>query len=100
MATTQHPSIAITAHVNLVAVSTASTRATVPTTGTPQFIVVTNLGGETAFIVLGDNTVVATTGTGFPVLPGTQVHITLGAATSVAAITSTGTVLLRISGGV
>jgi hypothetical protein len=100
LATTQHPSIAITAHVNLVAVSTASTRVTIPTTGTPQFIVVTNLGAEVAFLVLGDNTVVASTSTGFPVLPGTQVHISVGTATSVAAITSTGTVLLRISGGV
>lgn len=80
--------------------SLMSSRVLIPTAGTPMLAMVTNLSTNTvAFVLLGDNTVIATVATGFPILPQTSMLLTIGAATSIAAICSAFNAPLRISAG-
>jgi hypothetical protein len=67
-----------------------------------QQLTITNLGPDIAYVAMGGSTVVATT-SGFPVLPGTQITVTIAQTwTFLAAIcpTSTGTLLLTSGDGV
>lgn len=89
--------IAVTGGVALQASGT-SARVVIPTSGSPTTIVVTNLGGAPAFVALGDDTAVATAAS-YPVLPGSQIVLTKGSATYVAALTLGGVVGLVITAG-
>lgn len=89
--------IAVTGGVALQASGT-SARALIPTAGSPTTIVVTNLGEVPAFVALGDETAVATSAN-YPVLPGSQIVLTKGSATYVAALTLGGVVGLVITAG-
>lgn len=64
-----------------------------------QQLIVTNLGPDLAYIAVGTTGVTATT-SGFPVLPGTQIAISLPINTTfVAGICPTSTAALRLSSG-
>lgn len=65
-----------------------------------QNLVITNLGPDLAYVATGDVTVAAVVATSFPVLPGTQVTVTIsGTATYLAAICPTSTATLKMSSG-
>lgn len=104
MAVQTYPSFAPSGQAGLL-VSTTSARVAIAAPGAGTTVVMlTNIGPYTAFIVLGDNTVVATVASGTPILPmggtaGGQIFLTVGANTNVAAITATGNTELRITGG-
>lgn len=83
--------------VDLSASSTSSNVA-IPTAGTPVAVMVTNLGQQMAFVVLGASSVVATPA-GLPILPGTQVALTIGSNTNIAAVTLAGQSTLNITAG-
>ena len=93
-------SIALTGQTALVAGATSS-RAAIPSAGSPTTLIISNLGSAPAFVLLGDNTVAATVAAGFPVLPGqASVPLAVGSATHVAAIAAGKIgVPLRISAG-
>lgn len=65
-----------------------------------QQIVVTNLGPDLAYIAVGTSGVTATLAGGFPVLPASQITISLPINTTfIAAITPTSTAALKVSSG-
>jgi len=93
------PAIAPTGQADL-PVSTTSSNVQIPAPGTPTQVLVSNLGPLTAFVLLGSsNAVTVTTDTGTPILPYTQVALTLGANTWLAAITQGNTTVLRLTAG-
>jgi hypothetical protein len=66
----------------------ASSRVLIPATGTPTAIMITNLGPNDAFVLLGSVSVVATVATGTAVRAGADpVLLSIGANTYLAAIT-------------
>lgn len=75
-------SFAPTAPSITIAATGTSARTVLPTTGTPTIALVSNLGSSTAFVALGDNTVVAANG--IPVMPHSQLALTIGTATNIA----------------
>lgn len=80
------------------AVTTSS--ASVALNGTGDVVCVSNLGTNKAFIELGASTVTAAVTTGFCVLPSTQVLLSKGSATHLAAISAaTESATLYISTG-
>lgn len=79
--------------------SNVSSRVIVPATGTPTLVMVTNRGSSTAFVALGDNTIVATVATGVMVLPNDHVLLKLGTSTNLAAITASDRAVLQINAG-
>jgi hypothetical protein len=88
-------SVSPTASVTLTATTTSS-RILIPTTGTPTVTLITNMGQYPVFLAFGDITVVAANGN-VPLLPGTQIAITAGVFTYVAAITLYGQVSINIT---
>lgn len=62
-------------------------------------VVVTNIGTNPVYVILGDSSVSATTASGYPVLPSSTAVLTVGSATYAAAVTSSGTSVLRLSTG-
>lgn len=74
-----------------------SANVAIPETGTPTQIIVTNLGGAPAFVLLGAPGVQVTIANGTPVLPNCPIALTLGTNTELAAITSGASVPLRIT---
>lgn len=99
MATATVPSFAPTAAVNL-PVSTTSANVLIPTTGTPQAAIVTNIGEHTTFVQMGvGNTTAATTTTSLALMPGNSVVLTIGSNTYLAGITLAGVSQLNIAVG-
>lgn len=93
------PAITPTGAASLEA-SNVSSHVTIPTTGTPTQVVVTNFGPSAAFVALGDNTVVATVAGGFAILPNSVVVLGIAAGvTDLAAITTHDTAALHINAG-
>jgi hypothetical protein len=91
-------SLALTAAVEI-AVTATSARTVIPATGTPTTALLTNLGPAPVFVLMGDNTVVATSATGAVIMPGKQLPLTIGTATNVAAITLSGVAGLNLAVG-
>lgn len=79
------------------AVTGTSARALIPLASSQQ-IVIYNSGTTTAYIAVGDGTVVATT-SGYPIISGTKEALTIGAGTNLAAITASSTTSLIITAG-
>jgi hypothetical protein len=101
MATATVPSFAPSAAVNL-PVSTTSANVQLPSTGSPQAAIVTNIGEHVAFVQLGTaNTVAASTTTSIAVapFPAPPLALTLGANTWIAGITLAGVANLNIAVG-
>jgi hypothetical protein len=90
-------SFAPTAGVTL-SVSTTSANAALPITGTPAAALVTNLGQTIVFVALGAAGVVATTAS-LPVLPGTQIALTITPNTNIAAIALAGLSAINVTVG-
>jgi hypothetical protein len=97
MATTQISSFAQTGGLFL-PVNPVSSRAVLPTGGTPTIALVSNLGDRPAFVALGDGTVVASNAS-LAVMPGDQISLTIGTATNIAVVTLAGVVGLNIAVG-
>lgn len=76
--------ISPTASVSL-SVSPVSSRVQIPTSGTPVNALITNYTQWLIFLAFGDNTVVAPIG-GIPLMPNSQIAVTIGTFTYVAAI--------------
>lgn len=98
MAATPIASFGPTAAIGFTA-GTASANVALPTTGTPTIAVVANLGQQVAFVVLGNSSVAATTGTGMAILPNQAVALTIGANTNLAAVSLAGAVGLNVTVG-
>lgn len=77
-------SVSPTASVTL-SVGNTSARIQIPTAGTPTVALITNFSQSLVFLAFGDNTVVAAVG-GVPLMPGTQLPITISGFTYVAGI--------------
>lgn len=92
------PAIAPTGQVDL-PVGTATANVQIPSAGTPTQVLVTNLGMQAAYVLLGNNTVAVTTDTGTPIMPGDKLALTLGANTYIAGITQGGNSVLRVTAG-
>lgn len=80
-------------------VTTTSARVILSTTGTPTAARVTNLGSQTAFVLLGTSTVTVTSATGLVLTPGESIYLTLGSNTYIAGITNSGTSALAVDLG-
>jgi hypothetical protein len=79
---------------------TVSSNVTIPTTGAPTIAMVTNLGSWPAFVAIGtDATLTAVADLGLPVMPGAQVPVTIGANTTLAAVTLAQTTGLNVTVG-
>jgi hypothetical protein len=79
---------------------TVSSRATIPTAGTPTIAMVTNIGQALAFVTIGTSTSLAAVAlTSLPVPPGAQVPLTIGSNTTLAAVTASQTTGLNITVG-
>lgn len=76
------------------AATNSSQAVTIPTTGTPTQVIVTNFGPADAFVALAATVTVAT---GTPILTRQSIALTLGDATELAAITVGKTANLRIT---
>ncbi|MGB8478661.1 MAG: hypothetical protein WCE63_07450 [Acidobacteriaceae bacterium] len=64
-----------------------------PTAGTPTIAIVTNVGNDVAYLLLGtSNAVAVTPSTGLALLPGDSINLTIGSNTYLAAIGSTVTI--------
>jgi len=87
------PDFVFTGEAVLSASGTSAT-VTVPATGTPTQVIVTNLGPAVAFIGYGASVTVAT---GHPVLPNVPVVMNLNSNTAIAAITTGDPASLRIT---
>ncbi|MEI7296608.1 hypothetical protein WCQ02_31080 [Paraburkholderia tropica] len=99
MATATVPSFAPTAAVNL-PVGVTSANVVIPTTGTPQAAIVTNIGEHTTFVQMGvGNTTAATTATSLAITPGDSIALTIGTNTYIAGITLSGQSQLNIAVG-
>jgi ABC-type uncharacterized transport system substrate-binding protein len=99
MATATVPSFAPSASVNL-QVGTTSANVLIPTTGTPQAAIVTNMGEHIAFVQMGASNIAAATITGsMAVEPGQAVTLTIGTNTYIAGITMAGVSQLIITVG-
>ena len=71
-----------------------------PTTGTPTIAVVTNLGQQAVFVLLGSsNTVSVTPNGGIAIMPGDNIVLTIGANTYLAAVSLAGVSGLNITVG-
>lgn len=78
-------------------VSNASAQVALPTTGSPVSVVVTNIGGATAFLQLGTSSaVIAVAPTGLALMPGASVALTITPNTNLAAVTFSGNTGLNI----
>lgn len=97
MATTQIPSFAQTGGLFLT-VTPVSSRAVLPTAGTPTIALVSNTGEHIVFVALGDNTVVASN-TSLALMPGDQIALTIGATTNIAVATVAGIVGINVAVG-
>lgn len=89
------------ATTSLSATSTTG-RAALPTLNSNQ-LVITNLGPDLAYVTLGGSTVVATSTTGYPLMPGAQIAVTINPTiTSGAALTATttATILFTAADGI
>jgi hypothetical protein len=80
-------------------VTPVSSRVALPATGTPTIALVTNLGQQVVFVSLGDDAAEAAAGSSLAVLPHTQVALTIGANTNLAAVTLAGLSGLNIAVG-
>lgn len=89
-------SISPTASVTLPATTTTSNIG-LPTTGTPTIALITNIGPNIAFLAFGTSNAVTAVNGGMPVLPGTQIMVTIGSFTFVAAITLSGAAGINIT---
>jgi hypothetical protein len=98
MAVTTYPAFTPTGRARL-SVSSASVRAALSTTGTPTSVLVTNLGQEPAFVLLGSSAVVSTVTTGLTVLPGDSIFLAIGSNTDLAAVTQSGGTALTLDLG-
>lgn len=91
------PTVVVAQPSTSLAVTTSSARVALPVPGTGFIdVYVYNDGTATAFFVLGNSSVVATT-TGVPVPPGMGVNAWVGAATNLAGITAAGSTTLRVT---
>lgn len=90
--------IAPTGQVDL-PVSTTNNTVQIPSAGTPTQVLVTNLGIQAAYVLLGGSNVAVATDTGTPILPGDKLALTLGTNTYIAGITQGGNSVLRITAG-
>ena len=91
------PSFSPVATSFMTAAATSSNIA-IPAGGT--IAAVTNLGLYPAFLAIGTSgTLAASAPTGFPVLPGEQTYITIGSATTLAAVTLQQVTGLTITSG-
>lgn len=79
--------------------SSTSARVAFPTSGTPTIVRVTNNGQTDAFLLMGDNTVVATVSTGLALLARTSIFLTIGANTNLAAVTQANGTALTVDVG-
>lgn len=98
MATVTLPSFAPTASIPLTA-TPAGVNVVLPTTGTPQIAVVTNLGQQIVFVELLASTATISPNGGFAIMPGDSVDLTIGANTNLAAVTLAGLSGLNITVG-
>lgn len=90
---TGEATLAISGTSNSVALATNSASTPAATAA-----VITNLGTNTAFVVLGDSSALATS-QAFPVLPGSSVSLAIRANTYIAGISTAGNTTLRVSTG-
>lgn len=90
---TGEASLAVSGTSNIVALSTNSASTPAATTA-----VITNLGTNTAFVVLGDSSALATS-QAFPVLPNVSVSLAIRSNTYIAGISTAGNTTLRVSTG-
>jgi hypothetical protein len=90
---TGEATLAVSGASNSVAFATNSASTPAATTA-----VITNLGTNTAFVVLGDSSASATS-QAFPVLPGASVSLAIRANTYIAGISTAGNTTLRVSTG-
>jgi hypothetical protein len=81
-------------------VTTTSSNVVIPTTGTPTIALVSNLSGQPVFVAMGtSSTVTVTVGGGVPVMPGTQLALTISPNTYLAAITEAAAAGINITVG-
>jgi hypothetical protein len=66
--------------------SAASTNVALPSGSSPTAVLVTNLSGYLAYILLGDSEVSVSSSTGTPLLPGDSIGLTIGSNTNIAAV--------------
>lgn len=78
----------------LLPTTTLSANVTIPSGGT--IAAVTNLGNALAFIDIGTTSTLVATNTGFPILIGEQEFITIGTATTLAAVSLAGVTQLSV----
>lgn len=81
----------------LLPISNTSTNVAIPAGGT--IALVTNIGNALAYVDIGTSGSLAATNTGLPILPSGQTAITIGSATTLAAITISGLSQLSIVSG-
>jgi hypothetical protein len=81
----------------LLPISATSSNVAIPSGGT--IAVVTNIGSGIAFVDIGTSGSLAATTAGLPVLPGGQAALTIGANTTLAAVTLAGLSQLNITVG-
>lgn len=94
----QYTGFTPTGEVGLSATPTSS-RATIPTGGTPTIVVVANPGSYPAYVLLGNSSVVATVATGMPIMPHDKEVLTIGSNTHIAGITASNGTGLRVTAG-
>jgi hypothetical protein len=80
----------------VIAANGTSQSVTVPATGTPTQVIVTNLGPAVAYVGYGASVTVAN---GHPVMPNVPVVMNLNANTAIAAITTGDQAQVRITAG-
>lgn len=88
-----------TGYAGFYAMAGESAAVALPTAGTPTTVLVTNIGGATAVVLLGDNSVTVAANTGVAINPGDSLPLTIGGNTHLAGIGVGGNTTLNLAVG-